>query len=46
MSRKINYQTRSARQRRQKLIKLGVWIFLLLFAFSIAGVAIVFSTKQ
>ena len=46
MSRKINYQTRSARQRRQSLIKLGVWIFLLLFVFSIAGVAIVFSTKQ
>jgi len=38
---KTMYQPRSARMRRQALLKLGVWIFLLLFVFSVVGVAIV-----
>lgn len=40
--RKALYQPRSARMRRQALLKMGVWLFLLLFVFSIVGVAVVF----
>ncbi len=40
--RKVTYQTRSARARRQNLMKAGVWLFLALFVFSIVGVAIAF----
>ncbi|MDQ6826398.1 MAG: hypothetical protein M3Z14_04255 [Candidatus Eremiobacteraeota bacterium] len=35
------HETRSARQRRQTLLKAGIWIFLAIFVFSIVGVAIV-----
>jgi hypothetical protein len=42
--RKTMYQPRSARMRRQALLKMGVWIFLLAFVFSIVGVAVVFVT--
>lgn len=40
--RKTLYQPRSARMRRQALLKMGVWVFLLLFVFSVVGVAVVF----
>ena len=40
--RKVRHETRSARARRQSLLRLGVWIFLGLFVFSIVGVAIAF----
>ncbi|MBV9277032.1 MAG: hypothetical protein JOZ97_02235 [Candidatus Eremiobacteraeota bacterium] len=39
--RKPMYQTRSARSRRQALLKAGVWIFLVLFIVSIVGVAVI-----
>ncbi|MBV8364685.1 MAG: hypothetical protein JO193_08990 [Candidatus Eremiobacteraeota bacterium] len=39
--RKTMYQPRSARARRQALLKAGVWIFLVLFVLSIVGVAVV-----
>jgi len=35
-------ESRAKRSRRQSLIKGGVWAFLLLFVFSIVGVAIAF----
>ncbi len=35
------YQPRSARMRRQALLKAGVWVFLVLFIFSIVGIALV-----
>ncbi|MBV8727707.1 MAG: hypothetical protein JO233_07965 [Candidatus Eremiobacteraeota bacterium] len=38
--RKTMYQPRSVRARRQALIRAGVWVFLVLFVFSIVGVAI------
>ena len=41
-ARKVRHETRSARARRQSLLRLGVWIFLGLFVFSIVGVAIAF----
>ena len=34
-------QTRAARTRRQALIKAGVWIFLILFGFTVVGVAMI-----
>lgn len=37
------HETRSARQRRQRLLKAGIWIFLGIFVFSILGFAIVVS---
>lgn len=37
------HETRSARQRRQTLLKAGIWIFLGIFVFSILGFAIVVS---
>lgn len=40
---RIVYETRSARARRQSLLRLGVWIFLVLFAASVVGVAFTFS---
>jgi hypothetical protein len=33
--------TRSARQRRQALLKLGIWIFLVVFALSVVGVGFI-----
>jgi hypothetical protein len=44
--RKTMYQPRSARMRRQALLKLGVWLFLVLFVVSIVGVAVVFVTSS
>jgi hypothetical protein len=35
-------ESRAKRTRRQSLIKAGVWVFLLVFVFSIVGVAIAF----
>lgn len=34
---KTQHHTRSARKRKQALLRLGVWIFLLIFAFSVVG---------
>lgn len=34
-------ETRAARSLRQTLIKAGIWIFLVLFVFSVVGVAVV-----
>lgn len=34
-------ETRRARRLRETLMKAGVWIFLVVFAFSIVGIAIV-----
>ncbi len=44
--RRITYETRSARARRQALLKVGVWIFLALFFVSIAGVVAIGLIKQ
>ncbi|MCL5258513.1 MAG: hypothetical protein ACYDG0_02935 [Vulcanimicrobiaceae bacterium] len=41
---KVVYQTRSARQRRQALLRAGIWIFLCIFAFSVVGAVIAFGT--
>jgi len=35
------YATRSKRAMRQKLVRAGVWVFLILFIGSVVGVAIV-----
>ncbi len=37
----MKLETRKARRLRERLQKLGVWIFLALFLFSIVGVAVV-----
>jgi hypothetical protein len=34
---KVTHMTQSARKRRQALLRLGVWIFLCVFAFSVVG---------
>ncbi|MDQ2680025.1 MAG: hypothetical protein M3Y21_03260 [Candidatus Eremiobacteraeota bacterium] len=34
---KIVYETRSARQRRQLLMKAGVWVFIVIFGLSVVG---------
>lgn len=34
---RVVYQSRSARQRRARLLRMGVWAFLLLFALSVVG---------
>ena len=39
---KIKYATQSSRRRRQWLLRLGVWIFVLVFALSIVGGLFVF----
>ena len=36
--------TRAARRRKEMLLRLGVWIFILLFAFSIVGALIAVGT--
>lgn len=40
--RRVVYETRSARARRGALLRLGIWIFLFLFAASVVGVAFTF----
>ncbi|HEV7178454.1 MAG TPA: hypothetical protein VGN11_01180 [Candidatus Baltobacteraceae bacterium] len=35
--RRIVYKTRAERERRSTWLKAGVWIFLLIFVFSVAG---------
>ena len=40
------YETRSARARRGALLRLGIWIFLILFAASVVGVAFTFGTSS
>lgn len=35
--RKVVYETRSARQRRQTLMKAGIWAFIVLFGLSVVG---------
>ncbi|MDP9111977.1 MAG: hypothetical protein M3Z07_02035 [Candidatus Eremiobacteraeota bacterium] len=42
--RRIAYETRSARARRGSLMRLGIWIFLILFAVSVVGVAFTFGS--
>lgn len=39
---KVHHETRSKRARRQKLMRLGIWIFLFVFAFSVAGGIVAF----
>jgi hypothetical protein len=39
---KIRYTTQSARRRGQVLLRLGVWIFIFIFALSVVGGLIVF----
>jgi len=39
---KIRYATQSARRRSQALLRLGVWIFIFVFALSVVGGLIVF----
>lgn len=39
---RITYETRSTRARRQALMRLGVWIFLGIFAFSVVGGLMIF----
>lgn len=34
---KVRHETRSKRMRRQRWLKAGIWIFLAIFAFSVAG---------
>ena len=34
---RVTHETRAKRTRRELLIKTGVWIFILLFTFSVAG---------
>ncbi|MDQ2865864.1 MAG: hypothetical protein M3R51_06520 [Candidatus Eremiobacteraeota bacterium] len=41
--RRIVYEPRSKRARRSLLLKAGVWIFLLLFVFSVAGGVVLIS---
>jgi Na+/proline symporter len=38
---RIVHQTKSARARRDKLMRAGVWVFILMFAFSVVGGLIV-----
>ena len=38
-----SHETRSARARREFWKRLGVWIFIVLFAFSVAGALVVFA---
>ncbi|HEY0797504.1 MAG TPA: hypothetical protein VGD50_00065 [Candidatus Baltobacteraceae bacterium] len=37
----MKLQTRRSRRIRQRLIKAGVWVFLIIFVMSVVGVAIV-----
>lgn len=37
MRKQTLHRTRSSRQRKQALLRLGVWIFLIVFAFSVVG---------
>jgi hypothetical protein len=34
---RVRYQTQSARHRRQFWLRAGVWLFIIVFAFSIVG---------
>lgn len=36
----MNFQTKSARMRRQRWLRAGVWAFIFVFAFSIVGGAL------
>jgi hypothetical protein len=38
---KVRHETRSRRKARQRWIKAGVWLFILVFAFSVVGFMIV-----
>lgn len=33
----VRHETRSKRKRRQQWIKAGIWLFLIVFAFSVVG---------
>ena len=35
------HTTRSARRRKEALLRAGVWVFLIIFAFSVAGGALI-----
>jgi hypothetical protein len=37
---KVRHETRSKRARRQKLLKAGIWLFLVVFALSVAGMVV------
>jgi len=39
---KIRYTTQSSRRRGQALLRLGVWLFIFIFALSVVGGLIVF----
>ncbi len=43
---KIRHETRSKRARRQRLMRAGIWLFLLVFAFSVAGGIVAFVVQQ
>jgi hypothetical protein len=40
---RVRHETRAARKRRESLMRLGVWIFLILFAFTVAGGVVAFT---
>ncbi|HVS46690.1 MAG TPA: hypothetical protein VMS32_08490 [Verrucomicrobiae bacterium] len=43
--RRSTHETRSARVRRERWLRAGVWIFILVFAFSVAGGMIIFGIQ-
>lgn len=44
--RKMTHETRSARARRQFWLRLGVWVFIGIFVFSVAGMALIMATVR
>jgi heme/copper-type cytochrome/quinol oxidase subunit 4 len=39
---KVRYETRSKRKARQRWLKAGIWLFIVVFAFSVVGTLIAF----
>jgi hypothetical protein len=39
---KARYETRSKRKARQRWLKAGIWLFILVFAFSVVGTLMIF----
>ena len=44
-SKLVKFQTRKARQRREFLKRVGIWVFLVFFAVSVLGVALIAITR-
>ena len=46
MKRSVQHQTKAQRNQREFFKKLGIWIFIIIFAFSVVGGLIAFTVQR